>query len=54
MRMNFDDGRELLCRFEAMNGMAVRYVVENGQGGISVNDEPTVFCSEYQPMEPSP
>lgn len=42
----FDDGRVLACPFEARDGIAVRYVVERGQGGISIDDGPVVPCTE--------
>ena len=46
MKMNFDDGRALNCRFVAAQGIAVRYVVDRGQGGLSVDDEPSAPCWE--------
>ena len=48
MRMNFDDGRQLRCGFTAEQGVAVRYVVESGQGGLSVDDELAIPCSEQK------
>jgi serine/threonine protein kinase len=44
LKMNFDDGRSLVCQFVATEGIAVRYVVESGQGGLSVDDELSVPC----------
>ena len=46
--MNFDDGRQLRCGFTAEQGVAVRYVVESGQGGLSVDDELAIPCSEQK------
>lgn len=46
INMNFDDGRSLNCEFTAFQGVAVRYVVESGHGGLSVDDEPAVPCWE--------
>lgn len=46
MNMNFDDGKALTCRFVAAQGIAVRYVVESGQGGLSVDDELASPCWE--------
>ena len=48
MRMNFDDGRQLRCNFTAVQGVAVRYVVESGQVGLSVDDEMAIPCSEQK------
>lgn len=42
----FDDGRVLTCAFTAKSGTAIRYVVEQGKGGISIDDGPAVLCEE--------
>lgn len=44
VELAFDDGRHLVCAFEAQDGQAVRYVVERGEGAVSVDDGPAVAC----------
>ncbi|MBW1877888.1 MAG: serine/threonine protein kinase [Deltaproteobacteria bacterium] len=38
MEIYFDNGSVLNCTFQAAEGIAVRYVVENGVGSLSVDD----------------
>ncbi len=44
--LTFDDGRTLRCSFEAADGVAARYVVERGVGGVSIDDGPAAPCRE--------
>jgi len=44
--LNFDDGTALKCSFIASEGIAVRYAVEGGRGGLSLDDEPVSLCVE--------
>ncbi|MCB9664527.1 MAG: serine/threonine protein kinase [Alphaproteobacteria bacterium] len=44
LELFLDDGRTLTCKFEARPGMTVRYVVERGSGGISIDDGPVFPC----------
>jgi serine/threonine protein kinase len=57
MEIYFDDGRQLSCDFVAAEGIAVRYVVEDGAGAISVDDSPGRRCnvvSSGAPPAPAP
>jgi hypothetical protein len=44
--LSFEDGRTLACPFQAKTGMAVRFVVERGVGGISIDDGPMLPCKD--------
>ncbi len=43
LELNFVDGRQVSCSFEARDGVAVRYT---GPDGISVDDGPAQACTE--------
>lgn len=44
--LSFEDGRTLICPFDARDGIIVRYVVERGVGGVTVDDGPVAPCRE--------
>jgi hypothetical protein len=46
MQIFFDDGTSLNCTFQAAPGIAVRYVVDAGNSGLSVDDGPIQHCVE--------
>ncbi|MCA9570890.1 MAG: serine/threonine protein kinase [Myxococcales bacterium] len=46
MQMFFQDGRALNCTFQATEGAAVRFVVDAGKAGLSVNDGAVQPCVE--------
>ena len=46
MQLFFEDGRSMNCTFQAAEGAAVRYVVDAGKAGLSVNDGPVEPCVE--------
>lgn len=48
MQMYFDDGTSLNCTFTAADGIAVRYVVDAGRAGLSVDDGPIQHCVEVK------
>lgn len=58
MQIFFRDGRSLNCTFTAQPDVAVRYVVDAGNEGLSVNDGPIQACtpvsSRNTPEEPAP
>lgn len=45
MQLMFASGEVLACTFEAVEGSAVRYVVEGGKGALSVNDGAGRVCT---------
>lgn len=46
MRIKFDDGREVMCSFDAEQDLSVRYVWDAGKHGISIDDGPAQACRE--------
>ncbi|MCB9682000.1 MAG: serine/threonine protein kinase [Alphaproteobacteria bacterium] len=42
--LSFNDGRRITCRFHALPGTAVRYVVDHGHDAVSVDDGPAIPC----------
>jgi hypothetical protein len=44
----FEDGRRLSCSLDVRQEMAVRFVVERGEGGVSIDDGPVVRCRDAQ------
>jgi serine/threonine protein kinase len=44
MVIKFDDGRNVKCEFEAVQGLTVRYVWDAGRHGLSIDDGPAVPC----------
>jgi len=44
LELTFDDGRKMNCTFQASEGIAVRYVVDNGVGALSVDDGVALPC----------
>lgn len=46
MQLFFEDGRAMNCTFQAVEGAAVRFVVDAGKSGLSVNDGPVEPCVE--------
>ncbi len=51
--LTFEDGRTVVCLFEARQGAAVRYVVDQGQDAISVDDADAIPCRRMGDPEPS-
>ena len=49
MELDFDSGEVLNCTFDAAAGIAVRYVVEEGAGAISVDDGQALPCVQAAP-----
>lgn len=43
--LTFEDGRTVVCTFQAAPGQVVRYVRERGRDAISVNDGPAQPCT---------
>jgi hypothetical protein len=46
MELTFDNGNVLTCHFEAKEGETVRYVVDQGKGGLSIDDKTSVACED--------
>ena len=42
--LTFEDGRTITCSFYVERPMTIRYVVERGTGGISIDDGPVQTC----------
>ncbi len=43
--LSFEDGHTITCPFEAKDGEVVRYVMERGEGAISIDDRPVEPCN---------
>ena len=55
MELHFVGGSVLACHFDAQEGETVRYVVDKGKGGLSIDDKTSVDCEdEGEASTPAP